>query len=53
MSSLPEPFPGASDALADPDAQETREWIDALSAVIEAEGPQRAHDLLETLLEHA
>jgi pyruvate dehydrogenase E1 component len=41
--------PGAQDA----DAQETREWLDALSAVIEAEGPQRAHALLEQLLEHA
>ncbi len=37
----------------DSDTQETREWMDALSAVIEANGPQRAHDLLEQLLEHA
>jgi pyruvate dehydrogenase E1 component len=41
--------PGPRDA----DAQETREWLDALSAVIGAEGPQRAHYLLERLLEHA
>ncbi len=34
-------------------ALENREWMDALSAVISAEGPQRAHELLETLLEHA
>jgi pyruvate dehydrogenase E1 component len=34
-------------------SQETREWMDALSAVIEAEGPERAHFLLEQLLEHA
>jgi pyruvate dehydrogenase E1 component len=38
---------------ADADRQETREWLDALSAVIAAEGPQRAHFLLEQLLEHA
>ena len=38
---------------ADSDSQETREWMDALSAVIEAEGPERAHFLLEQLLEHA
>ena len=37
----------------DPDPQETREWLDALSGVIETEGRARAHDLLETLLDHA
>ena len=37
----------------DLDAQETREWLDALTAVIEAEGPDRAHFLLEQLLEEA
>ena len=37
----------------DKDSQETREWMDALSAVIESEGPERAHFLLEQLLEHA
>ncbi|HZF80892.1 MAG TPA: pyruvate dehydrogenase (acetyl-transferring), homodimeric type, partial [Rubrivivax sp.] len=30
-----------------------REWLDALSAVIGAEGAERAHFLLEQLLEHA
>ena len=44
--------PGADSAL-DKDTQETREWMDALSAVIESEGPERAHFLLEQLLEHA
>ena len=37
----------------DPDQQETREWMDALSAVIAQSGPVRAHFLLEQLLEHA
>ncbi len=37
----------------DTDMQETREWTDALSAVIAQEGPERAHFLLEQLLEHA
>ena len=50
MSALPHSLPGSAN---DPDAQETREWLDALSAVIGAEGPQRAHYLLEQLLEHA
>ncbi len=51
MSAMPESFhkPAALDA----DAQETREWLDALSAVIGAEGADRAHFLLEQLLEHA
>ena len=37
----------------DIDSQETQEWMDALSAVIQKEGPDRAHYLLEQLLEHA
>ncbi len=37
----------------DADAQETREWIDALSAVIATEGRERGHFLLEQLLEQA
>ncbi|MFV0679432.1 pyruvate dehydrogenase (acetyl-transferring), homodimeric type [Ottowia sp.] len=40
-------------ASPDVDAQETREWKDALAAVIQNEGPERAHYLLEQLLEHA
>jgi pyruvate dehydrogenase E1 component len=37
--------------LPDPDALETREWLDALEAVIEAQGPERAHYLIERLIE--
>ena len=48
MSNAPEQAP-----VGDADKVETREWTDALSAVIEAEGPHRAHFLLEQLLEHA
>ena len=40
-------------AAADADTLETREWKDALAAVIEREGPLRAHFLLEQLLEEA
>jgi pyruvate dehydrogenase E1 component len=40
-------------AANDADAQETREWIDALSAVIATEGRERGHFLLEQLLEQA
>jgi pyruvate dehydrogenase E1 component len=52
MSAVPQSFLGAI-AANDIDPQETREWLDALSAVIAAEGPERAHQLLESLLEHA
>jgi len=37
--------------LPDPDTQETSEWLDALEAVIEQEGPERAHYLIERLIE--
>ncbi|SIT65969.1 pyruvate dehydrogenase E1 component [Ectothiorhodosinus mongolicus] len=37
----------------DIDAQETQEWLDALEAVIQAEGPERAHYLLEQLVDQA
>ncbi len=50
MSALPEFLPVAAN---DSDAQETREWLDALSAVIAAEGPERAHFLLDQLIEEA
>jgi pyruvate dehydrogenase E1 component len=51
MSALPEARP--STAANDEDVQETREWLDALSAVIQSEGDERAHFLLERLLDHA
>ena len=37
----------------DPNPTETREWLDALQAVLEREGPERAHQLLESLVEKA
>ncbi|MDP2825166.1 MAG: pyruvate dehydrogenase (acetyl-transferring), homodimeric type [Sulfuritalea sp.] len=44
-------FPAAPQlASADADPQETREWLDALEAVIAHEGPERAHFLLEQLI---
>ena len=38
---------------SDPDAQETSEWLEALEGVIEHEGPERAHYLIEKLIESA
>lgn len=37
----------------DVDPQETQEWLDALDAVLEEEGIDRAHYLLESLIEKA
>ena len=51
MSALPQPIPHA--AAQDSDAQETREWLDALDAVLQAEGSERVHFLLEQLIEEA
>jgi pyruvate dehydrogenase E1 component len=40
-------------AANDPDVMETQEWLDALEAVIENEGPERAHYLMERLIDLA
>jgi len=41
------------DIVPDVDPQETREWLDALESVLEREGPERAHFLLERLVDRA
>jgi len=48
MSAVPD-FPAAND----PDSLETQEWLDALEAVMEREGTERAHYLLEKLIDKA
>ena len=35
------------------DPQETREWLEALDAVVASDGPQRAQFLLERVVGHA
>jgi pyruvate dehydrogenase E1 component len=40
-------------AASDDDAQETQEWLEALEAVLDREGPERAHYLLERLIDLA
>ncbi|OUS25567.1 pyruvate dehydrogenase (acetyl-transferring), homodimeric type [Thalassotalea sp. 42_200_T64] len=37
----------------DIDPIETQEWVESLEAVLEQEGPERAHQLLETLIDRA
>lgn len=39
--------------IADVDAVETQEWLEALEAVLDREGPERAHFLLEKLIDLA
>ncbi|HYG68999.1 MAG TPA: pyruvate dehydrogenase (acetyl-transferring), homodimeric type, partial [Anaeromyxobacteraceae bacterium] len=41
------------DPLLDPDPQETREWLDALEGVLDREGAERAHFLIEQLIGRA
>jgi len=41
------------DLQPDVDPQETQEWLDALDAVLKLEGVERAHFLLERLIERA
>ena len=41
------------DARPDFDPQETREWLEALSGVLAAAGPDRAHYLIEKLIDEA
>ena len=40
-------------AMADEFAAETREWLESFDALLAANGPERAHQLLEEMLEHA
>ena len=37
----------------DPDPGETKEWLEALDAIIQSEGRERAHFILRKLLDHA
>jgi pyruvate dehydrogenase E1 component len=45
--------PRPTETGSDTDPLETREWLDALEAVLEREGPERAHFLLERLIDKA
>ncbi|MBC3871954.1 pyruvate dehydrogenase (acetyl-transferring), homodimeric type [Undibacterium flavidum] len=40
-------------AVNDPDVIETNEWLDALESVIDTEGPDRAHYLMERMMDLA
>lgn len=51
MSTLPPHISQLINSSADVDPQETQEWVAALEAVIQAEGPERAQFLLEALID--
>ena len=51
MAALPEN--ALSAGITDADPQETQEWQDALSGVIDREGAERAHYLIDGLISHA
>ena len=51
MGALPENTLPAG--VGDPDPQETQEWQDALSGVIDREGVERAHQLIDGLIAQA
>ena len=50
MSAIPQSLPAENDP-SDQDPVETREWLDALETVLQQEGPERAHFLLERMLD--
>ncbi len=52
MSAIPNASPASNDA-GDIDPAETSEWLDALEAVIDREGPDRAHFLLSRMIEQS
>jgi len=41
------------DMKPDVDPQETKEWVDAIDAVLEHEGPERAHYLIEQVIDQS
>ncbi len=45
--------PSMATNFHDPDPQETREWLDAMRGVLAAEGPERARQLIESLVDEA
>ncbi len=49
MSANIKPF--GRHGVPDTDPQETAEWLESLQAVIEREGPERAHQLIEHLVD--
>lgn len=37
----------------DPDPEETQEWLDSFDAMLEQRGPERAGEVVQSVLQHA
>jgi pyruvate dehydrogenase E1 component len=47
------PLPLFGISSKDPDAEETKEWLESIDSVLRVHGAERAHYLLECMIEHA
>lgn len=47
------PIPAIAPGAAEPDPQETREWVEAMQGVLQHEGRGRAQQLIETIVDAA
>ncbi len=47
------PLPFAGITPDDPDAEETQEWLESIDSVLRVHGAERAHYLLERMIDHA
>ena len=47
------PLPSFPTAADDPDPEETQEWLESIDSVLRVHGAERAHYLLECMIDHA
>jgi pyruvate dehydrogenase E1 component len=47
------PLPSFPTAADDPDPEETQEWLESIDSVLRVHGADRAHYLLECMIDHA
>jgi pyruvate dehydrogenase E1 component len=47
------PLPSFRTAADDPDPEETQEWLESIDSVLRVHGAERAHYLLECMIDHA
>jgi pyruvate dehydrogenase E1 component len=47
------PFPSFGISADDPDPEETEEWLESIDSVLRVHGAERAHYLLDTMIDHA
>ena len=49
---MADPIPMTGSKFDDVDPTETREWLESIDSVLKSSGPERAHFLLEQLIDH-